>query len=411
MKTRHTRVYNVSVPYFPLLVALVWVGLAWVTRSEHRRMPRLTGRLPRPVERARVLAIVPARDEETCIASCLRSLVAQQGVDLRVAVYDDRSHDGTAARALEVAEQSEGRVTLYRGTAEPPPGWCGKPHALVRAMEAAGYNVMSGRMADDVAPHALLFVDADVVLRPTAVAEMAELVQEQGLGLASALPHLVCRSFWEHVAGPSVGGLVTARHRPSQVNDPDHAAVLANGQFMMVTPEAYAAVGGHEAVKSLVLEDVALAELVKRQRRRVALADGQAVCSTRMYESLGELWQGWSKNAYRLVGGTPGKVTAYALASLLLGASPTFCGVVAAWLAWSGTGAPLPWVAGYVVPLAMQASLRRLGGQPPGYALFAPLGAAVVCALLLKSTWTALRGGSVTWKGRAYRDGTGVSGR
>jgi cellulose synthase/poly-beta-1,6-N-acetylglucosamine synthase-like glycosyltransferase len=395
----------------PITLCAVWLFLALITRLEANRIPKLHGVLPRAVEKPRVLAIVPARDEAEVVQQCLKCLLIQQGVELTAVLYDDRSRDQTAALAGEIAEGSGGRLRVISGTAEPPPGWCGKPHALMAALHEAGYHVMRGRMEqDDMAPHVILFLDADVMLRPTAVAEMAELMHENGWALCSALPHLVCKSFWERVAGPTVGALITARHKPSAVNSMKSKAVLANGQFLMVTPEAYSYVGGHEAVKTEVLEDVALAGLVKRSGQRVALVDGQKVVSTRMYDSLGELWRGWAKNAYKLVGGTPGKALGYAVFGLLLSFTPLACLFSSLVMASQGHALWPVWLAGYLVPLSMQVMLRRVGGQQWGYALFAPLGASVLAALLMKATLTALRRGTVTWKGRAYVDGVGVTG-
>lgn len=393
----------------PLTVALVWLVLAVFTRRETKAMPRFTGVMPRPSEQARVLAVVPARNEAEVIATCLKGLLNQQGVDLRAVVYDDRSQDQTVARAQEVVDASNGRLTLLRGTQEPPPGWCGKPHALIRALDGVGYHLVRGRVGEEAAPHLLLFLDADVVLRPTAVAEMSELMLEKGLGLCSALPHLVARSFWERVAGPSVGALVTARSRPSRVNARQDPAVLANGQFLMVTPEAYGYVGGHEAVKGEVLEDVALATRIKRSGHPIGLVDGQKVMATRMYQSLGELWEGWTKNAFKLVGGTVGKALMYAVLTLVLGWTPFVSGVTSVVALATGNPQWPLWLAGYLVPLSIQMLLRRVGSQQAVYALFAPLGAAVVAGVLAKATFTAVRKGRVTWKGRTYVDGVGTA--
>ncbi len=393
-----------------LLTAGVWLALGVGAWREHRAMPRLTGKLPKLFEPADVLVIVPARNEAEVVERCLRGLLAQQGVNLQAVLYDDRSTDDTARRAEDVAVGSGGRLTVVRGAVEPPPDWCGKPHALMAALGAAGFDIPRGKSLSGPTPHLLAFVDADVVLRPTALAELAELMQERSCALGTALPHLVCRSFWEKVAGPSVGALVTARHRPSRVNNPKDPSVLANGQLIMVTPHAYTYVGGHAAVKAEVLEDVALARAIKQSGHRVVLADGQKVMATRMYDGLAELWEGWGKNAYPLAGGTPGRVLMYAVASVLLGTLPTVHAVMALLLAADGA-----WVAagltalGWVVPLGVQMGSRRMGGQSPAYAFLAPVGGAVLAALLVSATWKAVRGKPVAWKGRRYLDGRGAA--
>lgn len=388
-------------------VSAVWGLLAWVTAREHARMPRLTGKLPATVDVPLVLAVVPARNESGVVERCLRALGAQQGVELRVVAYDDRSSDDTLRRMEELALQAEpGRLMVVAGKQEPPPGWCGKPHALMQALAAAGFETQRGQSVTGLTPHYLAFVDADVVLRPTALAELAALMLKNSAQLGSALPQLVCKTFWEKVAGPSVAALVTARHRPSRVNNPKDPAVLANGQLLMVTPHAYSAVGGHEGVKNQVLEDVALARAVKGMGKRVVLADGQPVMLTRMYESLGELWEGWGKNAFPLLGGRPGRVMSYAAMALLLGCLPTVCLLAALGLAW-GRHSGAAWVAaGWVLPLTVQMGVRKVAHQAWGYAVLAPLGAGVLAALLVQATWRAVTRRPVHWKGRSYVDGT-----
>jgi len=393
----------------PSLIALVWFALLVVTRREMRLMPKLRGVLPTDTARPRVLAVVPARDEAEVVDWCIKALLIQQGVELHVLLYDDRSTDQTAELADALAEANKDRLTVIHGAHEPPEGWCGKPHALTRALELFGYNVATGTLLRRDPPDYLLFVDADVVLRPTAVAEMAQLIHAKRAGLASALPHLICKTFWEKVAGPSIGALITARHKPSSVNRVNNAAVLANGQFMMLTPEAYARVGGHAGVRKEVLEDVALARNIKQSGIPVVLADGQKVVATRMYSSLAELFQGWVKNAFPLVGGTVRQAVTYALLALWLSWTPLAC-LMASIPAWinEDVGLALVLSCGWLIPLMVQMRLRKVGGQSPLYAFFAPVGAIIVAAVLGKATWKATRGSPVTWKGRSYVDGTGV---
>ncbi|MEW5853359.1 MAG: glycosyltransferase family 2 protein [Myxococcota bacterium] len=395
----------------PLLLALTWLALAVAARKEVRGMPRLTGTLPASSTTPRVLCVIPARNESEVVERALRGVLAQQGVDLRVILYDDRSTDDTAALAEMLVPASGGRLTVVRGQQEPPPGWCGKPHALERALSTAGYDARAGKSTDGTTPDVIAFVDADVILQPTALAELAALMRERHAGLASALPHLECVTFWERVGGPSVSALITARHKPSHVNDVDKPAVLANGQLLMVTPEAYARAGGHEAVRSQVLEDVLLARRVKQLRIPILLVDGQAVMSTRMYSSLHELWQGWSKNAYPLVGGTPGRALGYAALVIALSWTPAAALVTSLLLAlqraWLDAAV---WSVGYLIPLSMQMLLRRTGGVRARDAVFAPLGALLVALLLIRATVVAVRKAPVTWKGRSYVDGVGTGG-
>ena len=124
---------------------------------------------------ARVSVLLPVRDEAPRVAACVRSLLGQTGVDLEVVVLDDGSTDGTADVVREVA-QGDPRLRLLTGR-RLRPGWLGKPHACAQLAEAAA------RTSD-----VLVFVDADVVLEPHAVAATVALLEDTGLDLLSPYP-------------------------------------------------------------------------------------------------------------------------------------------------------------------------------------------------------------------------------
>src|SRR5258705_12559523 len=85
---------------------------------------------------------------------------------------------------------------------------------------------------------------------------------------------------------------------PRKVNDPKRKDAIANGQFIMIKRSVYDAIGGHESVKDQIVEDKAIAEQVKWNGDRLIVANGYSVTKTRMYTSLAEMWEGWTKNIY-----------------------------------------------------------------------------------------------------------------
>src|SRR6266542_1961324 len=82
-------------------------------------------------------AIVPARDEAAMLPETLPALLAQDLPDFRVVLVDDRSSDGTAAVAREIARREGQPERLSVVEAAPaPPGWTGKVHALEEGLAA-----------------------------------------------------------------------------------------------------------------------------------------------------------------------------------------------------------------------------------------------------------------------------------
>src|SRR5450631_1669904 len=224
-----------------------------------------------------VSVIVPARNEEACLGACLSSLLAQTGIDFEIIVVDDASTD----RTREIARS----FPLVRVVdADPPlPGWTGKNNAM-----AAGATVARGEW--------LLFTDADTVHLPGSLTRAVAEASQQGAAMLSYSPAQEVRGFWENAVMPVIFAELAATYRPSLVSDPKSPAAAANGQYILITREAYDAIGGHAAVSNSLVEDVALARAVKASGRRIFFRFGGDAVRTRMYRSFAQLREGWTKN-------------------------------------------------------------------------------------------------------------------
>jgi glycosyltransferase involved in cell wall biosynthesis len=239
-----------------------------------------------------ITAIVPARNEEDVVASCVESLTRQPEI-AEILVVNDQSTDKTA----EIVRGLMTKIPRLRliETQEVPPGWVGKNHAVsVGAREAK-------------CPW-LLFVDADAELQPGAAARALQIAQETRAALVSFSPEQIMRSWYEKALIPFVFGSLARHFTYEAVNNPASPDAAANGQFLMIRRDAYEAIGGHASIAAEVLEDVALAKRVKHAGFRIWFGSGQGIVRVRMYRSFQAMWQGWKKNLYLLVGGRPGAV-------------------------------------------------------------------------------------------------------
>ena len=142
----------------------------------------------------------------------------------------------------------------------------------------------------------LLFTDADTIHLPGSLARSLEEAKRHGASLLSYSPEQIVKSFWEKAVMPVIFAELAASFRPSQVSDPNSPAAAANGQYILITREAYDAVGGHAAVAATLLEDVALARAVKQSGRKIFFRYGADAVRTRMYRSFAQLREGWTKN-------------------------------------------------------------------------------------------------------------------
>ena len=364
----------------PWIVVLLVVAYRYATRRPNLRdyEPLTSGAGPL------VSIIIPARNEARNIERCVRSVLSTAYSPIEVIVVDDRSTDGTA----DIVEPATGgRVRLVRGT-ELPPGWFGKQWAMVQ-----GYRVAKGEL--------LVFTDADTKHEPELLPRSVRALQAERVDLLSVIPRQEMRTFWEKLIQPHVFLALQARvgdlRRVNRTRVEWNA--IANGQFILTPRAAYDAVGTHEAVKNTVADDVMLAQAYVRAGKDIFLAHAPDFMITRMYGSLREIIEGWSKN---LALGAPLMAPPIRLVRTLL---PYLMWVPAlfwvappvAWLAADWDFAAIATVASLLTWIAIY-----VGEQGPVvYALLYPLGAMMVAFIMMRSAWRGSR--KVEWRGRMYR--------
>jgi chlorobactene glucosyltransferase len=339
-----------------------------------------------------VSVTIPARNESATIETVVRSILASTYRPFELLVVDDRSTDDTAAIVERLAAEDD-RVRLVRG--EPlPPGWYGKPWACIQ-----GYRAAKGAL--------LLFTDADTRHEPELLARAVGALRAERADLLTVAPRQLCLTFWERVVMPQVWLLLALRYHPASVNRARRERdVIANGQFILVTRASYEAVGTHEAVRGEVAEDLALAQRFHRAGRRLHFAFAERLMETRMYRSLSEMVEGWSKNMY--LGGRlsfPGQPLLQALVPVMLIVSFAFWLIPPVTLALTAGQEAIGAAALLATGLSalFWASISVGMRIPAWYGLLYPLGALVALGIGARSAW---RGGRrVEWRGRAYVSG------
>lgn len=331
--------------------------------------------------------VVPARNEEANVERCVRSLLAQT-LAVELVVVDDRSDDATPEILARLAAE-EPRLRVVRG--EPlPEGWVGKPWALEQ-----GARVARGAW--------LLFTDADTWHAPEACASALRFALDRGIDALTLGTHQEMETWGERAALPTILGLVLlACGSPASLNDPyDPEHALANGQYVLVSRAAYAALGGHEALRGELVEDLAFARRVKRDGRyRLVIASGEALVRVRMYRSLRELWNGFTKNVYAGAEGDLRALFGGAAALALLSVVPAALAVDA--LARRRPREAVEPLAAIGTVVALQALGLSRSGLPARLALWAPVGCAIAAGVTLNSTLRVLSGRGVAWRGRRY---------
>lgn len=335
------------------------------------------------VHRGLVSVLVPARNEERTIGACVDAILRSHHDVHELIVIDDGSTDRTRP-ILEERAAADPRLRVISGTGLPS-GWVGKPHAC---------HQLSGAATGDL----LVFVDADVLLDRDGLGRLVELMRDHQADVVTAVPGQLTGSLVERLVLPLLHLTYTAWlplvlvHRS---NDPRFLA--ANGQILAIRRDAYDAIGGFEAVKNEVVDDMALCRAAKRVRRRVVFADGSALAQCRMYTSAAEVWRGFSKNLYEGVGESPlallGVVAVY-----LGGFVAPFALLVAAPLV---AGLWVPALVGVAANVVLRVALALRFRHPLVGVLLHPVAVVILVAIAVNS-WRWSRRGAIQWAGRTY---------
>ena len=325
--------------------------------------------------------VVPARDEAGSIAPCLASLLAQDYAGrFRVILVDDGSTDGTGdiARAL-----SDPRLTVMTGQPRPA-GWSGKLWAVRQGLAEAG------------ASEFVLLTDADIIHDPRHLATLVARAERGGLDMVSEMVQLACESRAERALVPAFVFFFQLLYPFARVNDPLSATAAAAGGTILIRRRALERIGGIEAVRGELIDDVALAGAVKRGGR-IWLGHSTLARSIRPYAAAADIWRMIARTAYVQLRFSPILLAATTLGMALVWLVPP--GLALFGHGWARGSGLLTWIA---AALSYLPTLDRFG-QSRFWAFALPAIACFYMAATIGSAVDHYRGRGVVWKRRAYR--------
>ena len=373
--------------YLALLPVLIWLYLL-LARGGFWRVGRLLSTdSAAPGAGARVVAVIPARNEAAVVAMAVQSLLAQQYAGaLHVIVVDDASTDGTGevVRAAAAQAGAADRVTVLRG-AGPDPGWSGKVCAMARGVAAA----------EPLQPDFLLFTDADIRHEPDNVAHLVGNARGLGTDLLSSMVELTVSNGAERWLIPAFVFFFLKLYPPAWIARDGDATAGAAGGCMLVRPAALARAGGLAAIRGQIIDDCSLARSIKRAGGRVRLGLTHRAHSLRPYGCAAEIGRMISRTAFNqlrhswllLLGTLVGLVLTYLLPPLLLvSGSPA--------LVLAGAGA-------WALMSVCYAPMVRFYRLNPLWTLTLPAAAAFYAGAIVISAWQYQAGRGGQWKGRA----------
>ncbi len=348
-----------------------------------------------------VAVIVPAYNEAATIAACVTAILQSSDCpapQLTVWVVDDQSMDETLAIAQTLQQTlNDPRLQVLAGQPRPTDQvWMGKNWACAQATE-------------HITSDYLLFIDADVTLKPGAIAGAVAKAEADQIDLLTVWVTITCGCLGEWLAQPIIASLFAVGFAFAEVNDPQSATAFAVGPFMLFRRAAYEKIGGHRAVASQVVEDVELGRRIKQQGHKLWYGLGPDLAAVRMYRSLGALWEGWTKNWY-LGAGRNWRSTLYtAEVALIVFVLPWLGLILAAIALAQSPQSSLHWgaIALAIGAITRQYNIRRLSQHfsqiPPHYWWLTGIGGLIVTAIPIVSIIKTETGWGWTWRGRKLK--------
>ena len=341
--------------------------------------------------------VIPAFNEAHNIEACVASVLANQPPcrDWSVLVVDDESTDETVERAMRAGSAASHFRLIKAGPRPVNERWVGKNWACSRAV-------------DQVSSEWLLFIDADVRLKPDALKRaLAQALDEQA-DLLSLAPRLSCGCLAEWMVQPIMASLLGLGFPILETNDPESPVAFAAGPVMLFKASTYTQIGGHRALAGEVVEDLALARAIKAGGHRLRYLLGLDAVDLRMYADLAALWEGWTKNWFLGLDRDPIKALGAALVVVVMFSLPWLLlpsSLVLLWLqpllsnAWWWVMALA--ALGIAQQLMLRLWTRSNFDVPLSHWWLMGIGGLLVGAIGPVSIWRTRTGRGWTWKGRA----------
>lgn len=326
----------------------------------------------------KISIVIPVRNEETNIKTCLDSLMNQTFKSFEIIVVDDISTDKTV-EIIKEHQKHHNNIFLIELKSKPD-DWSGKAYALQEGSKIAKY------------PY-ILFIDADVKLSPDCLEKAIKYLTENNLDVLSYAAFQECKSFFEYSIQPLVFYILNILY-PIENNNKDVTA--CNGIFILVNKDFYNKIGSHKTIKTEVLEDVKFAQQVKASQGKLNFIYAPDLISVRMYKNLNDIIEGWTKNIFALLNYSFLKAITIILFLLILFWLPLI-------LLFTINALKL-WLISIIILVLIYFSYVYFKMK---YSLWVgllyPVGSLILTYIIINSIISYKIKGQVKWKGRTYK--------
>ena len=339
----------------------------------------------------KVSIILPARNEEKYLTTCLESLIDQDYQNYEIIAIDDSSEDSTG-KIIENFSKKNSKI-IHVSAKSKPEGWMGKNWACME-----GYKQATGEL--------LLFTDADTKHSRKVISLSVSHLLSLKLDALSAIPRLLTFDFLTKVSLPMISTFLHTRFSAINVNNPKKKAAYFFGSFFIITKKTYEQVGMHEGVKHEIIEDGALGKKVKEEGHKMRIVRGDNLIDAVWARDSSTLWHALKRLMIPLYIQIEKIAIGIFLAVLFLLFIPFPIFVITNFIPIESTSTKMLYVSaaiasaliytGAVIEVKMGLKLKLI------HALFAPLGGLIVTLGFFTGLMQAKGSSSVSWRGRSY---------
>ena len=325
-----------------------------------------------------VSILIPARNEETYIARCIESILKQKYSLFELIILNDNSNDQT--KPIIESYASKNLKVRYLEGKPVPSQWTGK-------------NWACHQLAQNAVGDILIFTDADNTHEPFSIDHTVSYMQHYKLGMFSTFPQQLTVTLPEKLIVPIIDLFVYGILPLWATYYFDHPSLAAaNGQWIAFTKDAYKRIGGHEAIKNILVEDTTLNRLAKYNKIKTLTTIGTKSVYCRMYHSWNEVWSGFTRHYYGLTGNNDIAFFAITMMSLIIFVLPYITVFVKHWSMLS------------LIAIELNSMIRVI--QAVRYKhpilislIFHPI-SILATSIIGCNSFIKFKQGSITWKGR-----------
>ena len=386
----------IEIFYYLVTAIMIGISIAWIflinsMRNSFKKTPYLEIFEKIKHNNPKVSIILPARNEEDFLASCLDTLANQDYSNYEIIVIDDSSQDNTGNI---ISDYSKKYSKIIPVSARPKPeGWMGKNWACVE-----GYKKSTGEL--------LLFTDADTKHATNVITLAVGHLEWYKLEALTVIPRMITLDFWTRITLPMISTFLHTRFSAIRVNDPSKKTGYFFGSFFLISKNTYEKVGTHEGVKQEIIEDGALGKKVKENGHKMKMVRGEKFIGAIWARDRSTLWNGLKRLMIPLTLQSQ-KIAVgifFAVLFLLFVPFPVFVfslsfpfeSISSSSLIVSSMAASILIYLGGIIEARKGLDLRL------SYSLFAPLGSLVVVLAFLSGLLQAKKDSAISWRGRNY---------